>query len=47
MDQTDVFLRDYIMNKKWLSKHLTGKQGKKEEFEKIDEEDEERSVEMD
>ena len=22
MDETDVFLRDYIVNKKWLSKHI-------------------------
>ena len=34
MDETDVFLRDYVMNRKWLSKHINGLKG--EEFKKID-----------
>ncbi len=24
MDNTDIFLRDYIVSKKWLSKHING-----------------------
>lgn len=28
MDNTDVFLRDYILNKKWLSKHINTEKAK-------------------
>ena len=51
MDKTDLFLRNYILDKKWVtSKHLgpNGEMlGNNEEQEMIDEEDEQRSVEMD
>lgn len=46
MDETDIFLRDYILNKKWLSKHINGTK-EAAQFNQIDEEDEERSIEMD
>jgi len=45
LDETDLFLKNYILNKKWLSSKL--QQGYEPEQKQIDEEDEQRSVEMD
>lgn len=52
MDKTDLFLRNYILDKKWITSKYMGPDGElignnPEEQAMIDEEDEERSVEMD
>ena len=41
LDQADLFLKKYILDKKWLSSNLKKENNKKQEM--IDEEDEERS----
>ena len=51
LDTTDLFLRNYILDKKWVTSKHTGSNGEilgvNKEQEMIDEEDEERSFEMD
>ena len=42
MDETDLFLKNYILDKKWLSSKIGEQKNPVER--KIDEEDEERSV---
>lgn len=45
LDETDLFLKDYILDKKWLTSKHKIKEDDNQEI--IDEEDEERSLEMD
>lgn len=45
LDETDLFLKDYILDKKWLSSQHNDKEDVEQKV--IDEEDEERSQEMD
>lgn len=45
LDETDLFLKNYILDKKWLSSKYKGKEDAEQKI--IDEEDEERSQEMD
>ena len=45
LDETDLFLKDYILDKKWLTSKHKVKEEDNQEI--IDEEDEERSLEMD
>lgn len=45
LDETDLFLKDYILDKKWLTSKHKVKEDENQEI--IDEEDEERSLEMD
>lgn len=45
LDETDLFLKNYILDKKWLSSKHNGREDAEQKI--IDEEDEERSQEMD